>query len=539
MKQHRSQSLLASWRSSGPGRLPFKAAALGAGIALLMSGCAGQAESGGASGSAAPKQGGTLTVALSAIPPTIDPYATSLQAAWTAARNVCEPLFDVSTAFEVKPVLVDSFNYDGQLTYTLKLRSGVSFQNGEPFTANDVIASLNRYFLTPGNGSILKGLTAGLSSSGTDEVTIKLKQPSAVIPTLLTTAYMMPASIVKDRPITNPVNDLVCTGPYKLTKYSADQNIELERWDGYKSPAGPSDGGTGEKKAYADKIVFTPLPEASTRLQAVQTGQVDIAGGLPLDDYDSVSSSGTAKALLTSPLSGSTVVFNKVSGIMANTKMRQAFLAALNMTDIMGAGFGKQDYFSVDGSIIPAANKVWASDAGTENYNKPDLGKVKQLLSDAGYTGQPITWVTTKDDNTWYAPVLPAQQQLKAAGLNVDVQVVDQATLISRRTDPTKYDLFSSGIPTYADPVLLPYLQESFPGGWKNPQRDALLTKLSTEPDPAARKAAWDELQKLVWTEVPFLKFGTTKVLFAVSSRTQVDRPDELAGYYYNTWLNG
>jgi len=539
MMQRVAKSLLASRRPTARGTVAIRAAALATGVTLLVSGCGGQADGGGAGQSAQPTRGGTLTVALSAIPPTVDPYATSLQAAWTTARNVCEPLFDVSTSFEVKPVLVDTVNYDGKLTYTLKLRSGVSFQNGQPFTADDVVASLSRYLLTPGNGSILKGLTTGITSSGTDQVTISLKQPSAAIPTLLTTAYMMPASIVKDRPITSPVNDLVCTGPYKLTKYTADQNIELERWDGYKSPSGPSDGGTGEKKAYADKIVFTPLPEASTRLQAVQTGQVDIAGSLPLDVYDSVSSSGTAKALLTSPLSGSTVVFNKISGVMADTRMRQAFLAALNMTDIMGAGFGNKDFYSVDGSIIPEANKTWASTAGTENYNKPDLEKVKQLLKDAGYNGQPITWVTTKDDNTWYAPVLPAQQQLKAAGLNVDVQVVDQATLISRRTDPSKYDLFSSGIPTYADPVLLPYLQESFPGGWKNAQRDALLTKLSTEPDPAARKAAWDELQKLVWTEVPFLKFGTTKVLFAVSSRTQVERPDELAGYYYNTWLNG
>ena len=539
MMQRVAKSLLASRRPTARGTIAIRAAALATGVTLLVSGCAGQADSGGVGPSTQPTRGGTLTVALSAIPPTVDPYATSLQAAWTTARNVCEPLFDVSTSFEVKPVLVDTVNYDGKLTYTLKLRSGVSFQNGQPFTADDVVASLNRYLLTPGNGSILKGLTTGITSSGTDQVTISLKQPSAAIPTLLTTAYMMPASIVKDRPITSPVNDLVCTGPYKLTKYTADQNIELERWDGYKSPSGPSDGGTGEKKAYADKIVFTPLPEASTRLQAVQTGQVDIAGSLPLDVYDSVSSSGTAKALLTSPLSGSTVVFNKISGVMADTRMRQAFLAALNMTDIMGAGFGNKDFYSVDGSIIPEANKTWASNAGTENYNKPDLEKVKQLLKDAGYNGQPITWVTTKDDNTWYAPVLPAQQQLKAAGLNVDVQVVDQATLISRRTDPSKYDLFSSGIPTYADPVLLPYLQESFPGGWKNAQRDALLTKLSTEPDPAARKAAWDELQKLVWTEVPFLKFGTTKVLFAVSSRTQTQRPDELAGYYYNTWLNG
>lgn len=539
MKQHQAQSLLAARSTSGPGRLTLKAAALGAGLALLMSGCSTPAETAGTSGPVEPKPGGTLTVALSSVPPTIDPYATSLQAAWTTARNVCEPLFDVSTAFEVKPVLVDSVDYDGQLKYILKLRSGVSFQNGEPFTANDVIASLNRYFLTPGNGSILKGLVTEMSSSSAEEVTLTLKQPSAVIPTLLTTAYMMPASVVKDRPITNPANDLVCTGPYKLTKYSADQNIEIERWDGYKSPSGPSDGGTGEKKAYADKIIFTPLPEASTRLQAVQTGQVDIAGALPLDNFESISSSGTAKALLTSPLSGSTVVFNKISGVMADAKMRQAFLAALNMTDIMGAGFGNEELFSADGSIIPKANKVWASDAGTENYNHPDLDKVKQLLGEAGYNGQPITWVTTKDDNTWYAPVLPAQQQLKAAGLNVEVQVVDQATLISRRTDPTKYDLFSSGIPTYADPVLLPYLQETFAGGWKNAQRDALLTKLSTEPDPAARKAAWDELQKLVWTEVPFLKFGTTKQLIAASNRMQAERTDELGAYYYNIWLNG
>ncbi|HKU10856.1 MAG TPA: ABC transporter substrate-binding protein [Sinomonas sp.] len=525
---------------AGRGRRRFSptAAALGLGIAMLATGCSGGSSGDGGSAAAAPKKGGTLNVALSSVPPTIDPYATSLQAAWTTARNVCEPLFDVSTEFEVKPVLVQSYQYDGKLTYTLKLRQGVSFQDGEPFTANDVIASLNRYFLTPGNGSILKGLTASMTSSAPDEVTITLKKPSAVVPTLLTTAYMMPASIVKDKPITSPVNSLVCTGPYKLASYTPDQSIVLERWDGYKSPDGPADGGTGKKNAFADKIVFTPMPEASTRLQAVQTGQVDIAGGFPLDNYDAVSSSGSAQAMLTSAQSGSTVVFNKISGVMSNVKMRQAFLAALNMTDIMTAGFGDSKFFTVDGSIIPKANTVWASDAGTETFNHPDLGKVKQLLDEAGYKGQPIVWVTTKDDNTWYAPVLPAQEQLKKAGFNIQVQVVDQATLISRRNDPTKYDLFSSGIPTYADPVLLPYLQDTFPGGWTNPAKNDLLAKLSTDSDQKARKADWDQLQQQVWTDVPFLKFGTTKVLLAASNRVHVDRPDELAALYYNVSIN-
>lgn len=511
--------------------------AAGVGMALLVAGCAAPVEQ-GAPAETEPQRGGTLTVALSSVPPTIDPYATSLQAAWTTARNVCEPLFDTTTTYEVKPVLVDSFDYDGSLSYVFTLRDGVSFQNGEPFTAKDVVASLKRYYETPGNGSILKANTAGLEATGEHEVTLTLKQPSAVVPTLLTTAYMMPASVVEGRPPTDPANDLVCTGPYKLTSYTADQDIVIERWDGYVPGEGEADGGTGEKHAYADKIVFTPLPEASTRRQAVETGQVDIGGALPLDEYESIASSGSAQPLLTPAISGSTVVFNKISGVMSDVRMRQAFLAALDMTEIMTAGFGNPEFFTVDGSIIPETNEVWASDAGTDRYNARDLDQVKTLLAEAGYNGEPIVWLTTKDDTTWYAPSLPAQQQLKEAGINIDLQVVDQATIIQRRNDPTKYDLFSSGIPTYADPVLLPYLQDTFPGGWKDAKKNELLGKLATEPDQARRKAVWDELQTEIWTQVPFLKFGTTKALIVAGKDVHVDKVLELTGYYYNVWLS-
>ncbi|GIT78848.1 ABC transporter substrate-binding protein [Leifsonia sp. LS1] len=485
-------------------------AAIGATAALLITGCTPAATSvptGDPTGK--PVSGGTLTVAVSALPAVIDPYATSLQANWLVARNVCEPLFDVDTSFKVKPVLVDTSTYDGKQTYVLTLRSGVKFQDGQPLTAKDVIASLERYEQTPGNGSILKSLLASADATDDTTVTLHLNSPSLLIPTLLTTAYIMPASVVGGRPATEALTELDCTGPYTVASNVAGQQITLKKWSGYTSRTDASSGGTGAKHAYLDSIVFKPMPTDSTRMQAVQTGLVDWAIGT-LDDYAGASTNASVSAALLAKQSSPTIVFNKISGVMANQKMRQAFQAALNMTDILSAGFGDPSNFDVDGSIFTKDNTTWHTEAGTKGaYNVHDAATVKSLLKDAGYTGQPITWYTTQDDPTWYGPAVPAQQELKKLGFNIDLQVVDQATIIAKRTDPSKYDIFSSAIPTYADPLLLPYLQATFPGGWKSTERDALLNTLSTSAKQSERKDAWDKLQTLIYTDVPFLKFGT------------------------------
>ncbi len=510
--------------------------------ALALSACGGSSPTPSSSAGpdargGTPQAGGTLTVALSSIPPVIDPYATTLQANWQTARSVCEPLFDISTRYEVKPVLVDSYQYDQKLTYVMKLRSGVKFHDGKDLTAADAVASIQRFLLTPGNGAVLGTNLESVKETGDLELTLTLKQPSAIVPTLLTTAYIMPASVQQDRPITEPANDLICTGPYKLASYQADREIQLVRYDEYAALDEPGDGATGKKVAYADKIVLTPMPETSAQVQALQTGSIDMTSALPLDTYQTLASSSTAEPVLLSALSGSTVVFNKAKGAMSNVKLRQAFLAALDQTQIMGAGFGNADFYDLDGSIIPKVNATFYTTAGAEAYNKPDTAKVAQLIKEAGYDGKPIVWMTTKADPTWYGPVEPAVQLLKTAGLNIDLQVMDQASLIQRRTDPSQFDLFSSGIPTYADPLLLPYLQDGFPGAWTNPEKNSLLASLATEPDNAKRVQLWGQLQALIYTDVPFLKFGTTRPLLAVSPRTHFDNADALMYGYYNVWL--
>ncbi|MFG1922017.1 ABC transporter substrate-binding protein [Cryptosporangium sp. NPDC048952] len=516
-----------------------------AGLALVtaLTACSGggssdpaAAPTGASERGGTPKSGGTLTVALSAIPPVLDPYASTLQLNWAPARNVCEPLFDVSTSNEVKPVLAESFTYDKKLTYVIKLRSGVKFHNGQAFTAADAVANIERFEKTPGNGSFLADNLASVQATGDLEVTLTLKAPSAIVPTLLTTAYIMPASVQKNRPITEPANDLICTGPYQLESYQPDRQVTLKRYDGYAARTDPGDGATGKKVAYADKIVFTPIPESSAQVQAVQTGQADATLALPLDTYPTLESA-KAAALL-SPSQASTVVFNKAAGPMAKLEMRQAFQAALDMAQVMGAGFGDKQFYLLDGSVMPKTAGVWYATEGTESYNKPDPAKVKALLAKAGYKGEKIVWLTTKADSIWYGPVEPAAQLLKTAGFNIELQVVDQATVFERRTDPKQFDLFSSGFPTYADPLLLPYLQDGFPGNWTNPQKNALLGQLATEPDSAKRVEIWKQIQALVYSDVPFLKFGTVRPLVGASPRTHFENADGMLSGYYNVWID-
>jgi peptide/nickel transport system substrate-binding protein len=453
-----------------------------------------------------PVTGGNFRVALPALPATLDPYATSLQADWIIARNVCEPLFDVTPGFVVKPMLAESFKYTDASTAVIKLRTGIKFQNGETFAAKDVVSSLKRFILTPGNGTALGAVVSAITAVDATTVKLALKQTSPLIQTYLTAAYIMPASIQDGQSATKAVDKIICTGPFQLTSFVPGQKIVLSKFKGYKARTEAADGTTGRKVAWVDTVTVVPMAAESTRLQALATNAVDLAT-TGLDNGPILFNSGNVRAVAMDQASSPFVIFNKKAGIMSNVKMRQAFLAALDFNDILASGFGDKKYFSVSGSIFPKGN-AWNSTGGTKAWNVKNAAKAKALMAEAGYKGEPIIWYTTKEDPTWYGPALPAVQQLKAVGINIDLKVVDRATIIAVRSDASKYDMFSSAIPIYPDPVVLPYLLDTFAGWWISPAKTKLMADLASGDTYKARKATWDKLQALAYEEVPFVKFG-------------------------------
>jgi peptide/nickel transport system substrate-binding protein len=454
-----------------------------------------------------------LRVALPQLPAALDPVVSTLGTNWLVAANACEGLYALDDSWQPQLMLAQSAAYDETaLTLTIKLRQGIKFHSGAPLTADDVVASLLRYRESAGTGAVLKALVASIAAPAPDTVVFKLTGPSGVVPGLLT---LTPASIfskaaVEGKSASQPIANLDCTGPYKIVEFQPDRQAVLARFSDYQSRSEPTSGSAGAKKAPADRLIFLPEAEPSVRRDSVLTGAAEVATNLPFDFYDAIKSSPNAVPLIVKDNQSLTMVFNTKKGPTANPKLRQAIYAALDMDSIMLAAEGNAEFYALDPSWAPDRNSVWHTKAGAEKFGTPDPERAKKLLAESGYKGETLRWLTSKDFyQQHYLPALTAQQQLEDYGIKIDLQVMPAAAFVKTRTDPDQFEIFSSFLPTYVDPVVIPYLNASYPGFWSDPRKEELVKKLATTIEPKARVEIWKQIQSLVYEETPYIKYGT------------------------------
>ncbi|WP_158815728.1 ABC transporter substrate-binding protein [Methylocapsa sp. S129] len=460
-----------------------------------------------------PTMAADLRIATPQLPAALDPVVSTLGTNWLVAANACEGLYALDDNWQPQLMLAQSAAYDeAALTLTIKLRQGIKFHSGAPLAADDVVASLSRYRESAGTGAVLKALVASIVATAPDTVVLKLNAPTGVIPGLLTLtpASIMSKASVEGKSPSQPVANLDCTGPFKVTEFQPDRQAVLARFADYQPRGEPSSGAAGEKKALADRVIFLPQPEPSVRRDSVLTGAADIATTLPFDFYDAVKSSPAAVPLIVKDNQSLTMVFNTRKGPTANPKLRQAIYAALDMDPIMLAAEGNPDFYTLDPSWAPDRNSVWHTGAGAEKFGTANPERAKKLLAESGYKGETLRWLTSKDFyQQHYLPALTAQQQLEDYGIKIDLQVMPAAAFVQTRTDPDKFDIFSSFLPTYVDPVVIPYLNASYPGFWNDPRKEELVKKLATSTDRKARIDIWKQIQTLIYEETPYIKFGT------------------------------
>ena len=137
----------------------------------------------------------------------------------------------------------------------------------------------------------------------------------------------------------------------------------------------------------------------------------------------------------------------------------------------MKAAVGAPEFYRLDPSLI-FREQVWWSDAGKDVYNRPDREKAKRLMREAGYKGEPIRWMATQFYDWMYKSALAAKQQLEDVGFNIDLQVLEWATVVQRRNDPKLYDIFTTGIGFNTDPSQMVILSCDWPGWTCDPKLD-------------------------------------------------------------------
>src|SRR5262249_22321173 len=153
------------------------------------------------------------------------------------------------------------------------------------------------------------------------------------------------------------------------------------------------------------------------------------------------------KTIVSKPYYWLVAVFNKKEGLMTNQKLRQAWQAAIEVEPIMknGAG-GQREVYRLDNNPAPGTIRPWPTKMFGLPGNEHNRDKVKKLLQEAGYKKEPIRFMTTQEYKWMYDFALLTKQQLEDVGFNIDLQVVDWATLVKRRNNPKEYDVFTTGM---------------------------------------------------------------------------------------------
>jgi peptide/nickel transport system substrate-binding protein len=277
-----------------------------------------------------------------------------------------------------------------------------------------------------------------------------------------------------------------------------------------------------------DELRFIPVPNANTRVEGMLAGQYQFADVLPVEAYSRLENAPNVKPVLTSPFGFPYMVLNTKQGPLTNVTLRQSVEAGLNNADMMAAAFGDRKFYDTDPNHY-AKNTPFYSMVGTENYGKGDAKKAAALAATAKYDGTPIRILTSQQYDFHYRIALVMAENLKAAGYKVDMQVVDWSTLIQRRNDPALWDIYITHSAVLPEPTLTPpQLGDGAPGWWSTPGKDAALAAFNAEADPKKRAALWGDVQRVVFTEVPYIRIGDFNNLTARSAK--------LDGYVAMPW---
>ncbi len=491
-------------------------------------------------------KGGKLTVAIVGEPPTLDEHQNTTGVTLETTSPIYETLMAYDPSYQPQPMLAESMaaSEDG-LTWTITLRQGVPFHNGEEMKAADVKASMDRWGQLSGVGKKLYAVTTSVDATDDYTVTVNLTEPFGTLPIAMCNnsqnCSIYPKSVI-DAGTLEPNEAVIGTGPYKLTDRKSDAYIRMERFDDYAALEGGPNGYGGTKYAYVDMIEFLPVPDMAARVAGLQAGDylMTMTGALSNDQYDVLNGYPGLVTAVNTPTEWPVFFLNWQSELMKNLALREAVQAALDMEPMMQSAYGAADFYSLNPGLM-MKQTAWYTEAGGDRYNlnDPDLAKAK--LEEAGYDGTPIRFMSTQEYGYMYATSTVAVQQLEAVGFTIDHQVTDWATVIENRAKPEAWEMFVTGHGFVPDPSQISYVggMNVYPGWWSDPDSLELAGQILQLSTFEERMPVWEQIQTNAYTQIPAIKIGDGATIRSSAESVQGLAEQFEEGFiYWNVWIS-
>lgn len=465
-----------------------------------------------------PRRGGVLTVHMSSEQRILNPALRASTGVYVIAAKMMEPLVDLKADGSPDPMLATSWDTtpDGK-TITFKLRQGVTWHDGKPFTAADVqYTAMEMWKKHLNYGTTLQLYLEAVDTPDPHTAVFRYGRPmplDLLLRALPDLGYIAPRHVFEGTNLLeNPANTApVGTGPFKFVQYERGQFVIAERNPNYWRQGYP----------YLDRIVWRFITDKAAAAAAMETGEVQLSSysSIGLADMDrlkkdprfEVSTRGNEGNAV-----NNTIEFNFRRKELADVRVRRAMAHALDVDffcENFLYGFGKR----ATGPIPSSSPAFYPQDRGPQYLFDPK--KSNALLDEAGYPkGRdgtrfslrllPAPW--GEDIELWSTYI---QQALAPVGIKVDIVRNDAAGFLTGVYRDWTFDIATGWHQYRNDPAVSTtvwYRSGSPKGapwtnqwGWQSDAVDKVIDDAQSELDPAKRKALYAEFERLVNTDLP------------------------------------
>ncbi|MHB8869665.1 MAG: ABC transporter substrate-binding protein [Thermoleophilia bacterium] len=416
--------------------------------------------------------------------------------------QVVENLVELAQDFTMIPVLATEWNSDDGTSWTLTLRDGVTFHNGEAFTSADVVYSFDR-LRSEELGSPMAGVYENIESVVADDpthVTFNLKVADSEFMASLTDyrARMLSKSVA------DPMTELIGTGPYMLESYAAEDRAVLKAYPDYWGT-----DANGEKLPYIDGVEFIYSPDTAGQIEGLQGGSLNWVGGLTAAQKETVEANPNLKTISTATNYCNELQIRTDVEPGNNLAFRQALMAGTDrqaIVDLVAPG------------VADPGNGTLAGPAYADYYLDEsipyDPEKAKQLLAEAGYADGVTIKLVAQTADPIPAVATAWQAQMKEIGVTVEIQQVPPDVYYGEDGQDNWYqapfgivDWGTRALPiTYFKLALTSTAAWNY-SRWSNAEFDSIVEKIPQTLDPAERAELYKDAQRILQTEVPMINF--------------------------------
>lgn len=513
-------------------------------LAVILA-CTPSASPGQSGPAATPRAGGTLVVAIGQYISPLDVIRTTANQT-TVAAVIYESLYVRQADGRVEPGLAErTVVTPDALTWTITLRSGVKYHDGTDFDAASVKWNLDtRKTHATFTLKSQMGPIKVVNVVDNKTVQIVLTAPTPALQVILSSqlfGLISPTAYTKFATADEYAKNAAGTGPFKLQGLPAEAETKFVRNDAYWGP-----------KPYLDGVTFRLVPDGSSRLAALEAGDVHVADTLSDSEYERLRTEGRVSVGVTAQADAQIGMwFNFANPLTADKRVRQAIAQSLDRASY------KQIFKSLGDdppkSIVPVQFR--GSAPSTTEYPL-DLTKAKQLLADAGIKpGTPLQLITQNTQPAYIQLAQLLKQDLDKLGFVTNIRLSDTTGWLADMTlaaapSSAKWQVSVAQVnASYldAESILFRFFPSTAdaPKGsnWQhyaNSQVDALLAQQAKTVDAAQRDRLLAQIQQIVFDDLAGYPLLASRPFFAYSKAAHdIDvirlTPPELR--YGRTWL--